>query len=173
MRKPAYMVMFVLLLVAQALIWNYINFSQFLMIAFLPVMILCIPIDKGVIFSMAVAFVTGFLADFFVGGMIGLTSLCLVPVALARKGIISLVFGSEVFSRGENISIRRQGIGKMSLGIAFCTAIFLILYIWVDGAGTRPFWFDVLKLFLSLLVSVPVSLFVTELLVTEDSRIWK
>lgn len=155
------------------MIWNYLNLSQYLMIAFLPAMILCIHIDKGDIYSMIVAFITGFIVDFFVGGMLGLTSLALVPVALARRGIIRLVFGQEVFSRVENISIRRQGIGKMALGITMATALFLLVYIWADGAGTRPLWVNILKLALSLLASVPASLFIAELLAAEDSRIWR
>lgn len=167
------MILFALLLAAQALLWNYLNFSQYLMVAFLPVMVLCIPIQRGTVYSMIVAFVAGFLVDFFVGGMLGLTCLALVPVGLVRRGLISLVFGQEVFSRGENISIRRQGTGKMSLGIAMVTALFLIIYIWADGAGTRPFWFNALKVIISLAVSVPVSLFVSEILATEDSSIWR
>ena len=40
MRINEYTLKFVLLLILQVLIWNFCNFSQFLMLAFLPAMIL-------------------------------------------------------------------------------------------------------------------------------------
>ena len=47
---------YLLLLVAQILLWNYFNFTQFLTIAILPAMILCIPVKKGAVFGMLAAF---------------------------------------------------------------------------------------------------------------------
>lgn len=163
MREPGFVLKFLLLAIAQMLLWNYFNFSQYVMLVFLPVLILCIPVNKGTIFAMVVAFITGFAVDFFASGMLGLTSLALVPVGLARKGIIRLVCGEEVFSRGENISIKRQGLPKMALCILMSTALFLIVYIWADGAGTRPMWFNLVKFASSLLLGTIVSLFIANL----------
>ena len=38
---------YILLFLAQAALWNYFNFSQYLLVVFLPVMILCLPLEKG------------------------------------------------------------------------------------------------------------------------------
>lgn len=160
---------YLLLVVAQILLCNYFNFSQYLMLAYLPVMILCIPIRRKTISAMILAFVTGFAIDFFSSGMLGLTSLALVPVAFARRGIIQLVFGEEVFARGENITIRRQGLPKMILAILMVTAIFLAVYIWADGAGTRPLWFNAVKFAASLVLCTLVSIFIENIL-EADSR---
>ena len=37
---------YLLLLLAQIVLWNYFNFTQYLFIAFLPAMILCLPITS-------------------------------------------------------------------------------------------------------------------------------
>ena len=172
MRKPGFTLTYILLMIAQILLCNFCNFSQYLIVVFLPVMILCIPIKHGSVFAMCAAFVTGFAVDFLSSGMLGLTSLALVPVAAARKGIIRLVFGSELFSRGEEISVQRQGLGKSLLAILMVTAVFLVLYIWADGAGTRPMEFNLCKLGFSLAADTLISYFVCALLTSDEIR-WK
>lgn len=169
MRNPGYAVIFLLLAIAQVLLWNFFNFSQYVMLVFLPVMILCLPVRRSTVYAMVLAFLTGFAIDFFASGMMGLTSLALVPVGLCRKGIIRLVCGEEVFSRGENISIKRQGLPKMTLCILMSTAIFLAVYIWADGAGTRPLWFNLVKFASSLLLGTIISLFIANLFETESN----
>lgn len=168
MKDPRFTFKFLLLALAQILLWNYFDFSQYLMIVFLPTLILCMPIKRGGIFAMIIAFATGFAVDFFSSGMLGLTSAALVPVALVRRGIITLVCGEEVFARGENISIRRQGFPKMTLAILMVTALFLFIYIWADGAGTRPFWFNAVKFGASLITGTFISLLVCNILDSES-----
>ena len=164
MREPGFAIKFFLLAIAQVVLWNFFNFTQYVMIAFMPVMILCLPIRRGSIYAMILAFIAGFAVDFFSSGMLGLTSLSLVPVAFARRGVIQLICGEEVFSRAENISIQRQGLPKMTLAIFIVTAIFLAVYIWADGAGTRPLWFNLVKFGASLAASTLVSIFMANLL---------
>jgi len=163
MKKPGFLVLYLLLIIAQVLLNNFSFFERYVLVTFLPVMIMCIPVDKGTIFCMAVAF----LGD----GMLGLTSLSLVPVALARNGVISLVFGSELFARGENISLRKQGVGKMILGTLLMTAIFLAVYITADGAGTMPFLYNLAKGGVSLFVSTALSFFIAHFLTSDEK--WK
>lgn len=64
MKKPGFTILFLLLMILQVLLMQFFTFSRFVMVSFLPVMILCIPIEKGTIFSMIVAFVTGLAVDF-------------------------------------------------------------------------------------------------------------
>lgn len=164
---------YILLFLAQAALWNYFNFSQYLIVVFLPVMILCLPIDRGPVYAMVVAFLTGLAADFLVTGQLGLTSLALVPVALVRRGVIHLVFGGELFSRGEELSFHRQGWQKFVPAVLLVTAVFLTVYIWADSAGTYPFGFCALKFAFSLAVSSAVSVAIAFLLLEETSERWK
>ena len=164
---------YLLLLVAQILLWNYFNFTQFLTIAILPAMILCIPVKKGAVFGMLAAFFTGVAVDFFAGGLLGLSSLALVPVAAMRLPVVRLVFGSELQARGEDISFQRQGSSKMMLATAMVTAVFLLVYIVADSAGTRPLWVDAVKFAASLAVSTLISTYIAWILCSENSQKWK
>ena len=164
---------YVLLFLAQAALWNYGNFSQYLLIVFLPAMVLCLPLSRGPVYTMAVAFATGLLMDFLVTGQLGMTSLALVPVALLRRPVIRLVFGSELFARGEDLSFHRQGWPKFVLCVLLLTAVFLLVFLWADSAGTRPLWFNAVKFAASLAAGTVLGVFVAYLMLEESGERWK
>ncbi|MCR4860406.1 MAG: hypothetical protein K5910_07065 [Bacteroidales bacterium] len=164
---------YILLFLAQAALWNYFNFTPLVVIVFLPALILCLPVERSAIYAMVVAFVTGFAADFLVTGQLGLTSFALVPVALLRRPVITLVFGSELFARGEELSFHRQGWQKIALCVLILTAVFLLLFNWVDSAGMYPFWFLAARFGASLAVSTAVSVFIAFLMLEETGQKWK
>lgn len=163
MSDTGYILRLALLMVLQVLLLNYFNFSQYLVIFFLPAAILCIPARRGGIYALVVAFVAGFLTDFFADGMLGLTTCALVPVGYARTWILRWIFGPDFFERGEDLSYRRQGFWPVLLALALATLLFMLIYVWADGAGTRPLWFNVLRVLLSTLVSTALSLFTVQL----------
>lgn len=158
MRIKDFSVKFILFLVAQIIVWTYFNFSRFVMLTILPAMILAIPAKRGTIFTMAIAFITGFIVDFFADGMLGLTSLALVAVAFVRIPVLRLAFGDELFSRGGTISAKNFGQMKLFISLLLATLVFVLIYVWADGAGTRPFWFNAVKVGASLLASTLVSI---------------
>ena len=164
---------FFLLFLAQAALWNYFNFTPFVVIVILPAMILCLPVERSTLYAMAVAFVTGLGIDFIVTGQLGLTSFALVPAALLRRAVISLVFGSELFARGEDLSFHRQGWRKPALAVLLLTAVFLLPYVWLDDAGIHPFWFCAVKFAASLAASTAVSVFIAYLMLEETGTRWK
>ena len=53
------------------------------------------------------------------------------------------------------------------------TAVFLLLYLWVDDAGMHPFWFLAVKFAASLAVSTALSLYVANLMLEETGERWK
>lgn len=164
MRQGRFFFSFVLLLIAQICICNYFRLSQYVMLSILPTMILMVPIRRNTITALLIAFVSGFTVDFFSDGLLGLNILALVPVAFARYNIIRLVFGEEVFARKEDISLSRQGSYKMGLAITMAQALFLAVYIFADGAGTRPLWFGCARFGASLLAGLILSLLVARIL---------
>ena len=140
---------------------------------YLPALILFLPIRQSVFKTMMVAFLTGVVVDFFSVSPIGLTSLALVPVAFSRQYVVWLVFGNEVYSRAENLSVERQGWRKVVFSILLVTLLFLLIYIAVDSAGTRPFWIDVVKGAVSLAVAVPLSFYIVSTLSSEGGSRWR
>ena len=164
---------FILLFLAQVAVWNYFNFTQYLLLVYLPALILCLPLRFGTVRTMVVAFLSGLVADFLVTGQLGLTSLALVPVALMRQSVVRLAFGSELFARGEDLSFHRQGWPKFLLCIVILTAIYLIIHIWVDGAGMYSLGFGALKFGISLLVSSAVSMAIAYLMLEQTGERWR
>ena len=156
--KRGFWIAYVLLLVAQLLLSNYFHVTPYIFLTILPVMVLCIPIRVGTAGAMLIACVSGLVVDFLSEGVIGLNALALIPVAYARKGIISLIFGPELFARKEDFSVGRCGFGKVAVAMLLSLMIFLVIYIWADGAGTRPLWFNGMRLGASLVASFLVSL---------------
>lgn len=168
MRKY-FLVSYLLMLVLQILICNYLQVSPYITLSILPVMVLMLPIRYGTIVAMILAFLSGLSIDFLAEGLTGINSLAIVPVALLRTPFLRMVFGSAIFSRREDISIRRHGLIKMATAITLAQSLFLILYIWADTAGTRPFSFCLLRFILSLIPGVLLSLPISNIL-SSDGR---
>lgn len=158
MRKNSFWAVYLLLLLAQLLLSNYFNISLYLTVTILPVMVLCIPIRVRPALAMVIAFVTGLIVDLLSEGLLGLNALALVPVAGLRNSIIRLMFGEEVFARREDFSPKRNGLGKTATATILALAVFILVYVWADGASTRPLWFNAARFFASLAASLLLSL---------------
>lgn len=161
---------YTLLTVAQMLLSNYCHFTPYVMVTILPAMVLCIPTKTDTLAAMLIAFVTGLAVDFFAEGTLGINVLSLVPVALLRRPVIGIFFGSEPFEQKENVTIRKYGFARVSFVITLMTLLFLAIYITADCAGTRPFWFIITSLGLSTLASYLASVCILNLLTYEDRR---
>ena len=170
MRKSEFWFIYLLLIIAQLLFANYLRISPYLMLSILPVMVLCIPIRLGTAGAMFLAFATGLVIDLLSEGMLGLNAIALVPVAYCRNGIIRLVFGTEVFAREEDFSVQKNGFGKVFQALLIAQVIFLVIYIWVDGAGMRPFSFNAIRFAVSLVAGILISLPTLGLLAPDSRR---
>lgn len=170
MRKAEFWIVYLLLLVAQLLLSNYFHVTPYIMLTLLPVMVLCIPIRVGPVGAMLIACATGLAVDYLSEGVFGLNALALIPVAYARNGIISLVFGREMFARQEDFSVSRCGFGKVAVSILISLVLFLAVYVWADGAGSRPLWFSAARMGASLAASFLVSLLTLGVLAPDPRR---
>lgn len=170
MRRPIFWFIYLLLVIVQLLLNNYLRISPYLMISILPVMVLCISIRVGTVGSMLIAFATGLVVDLLSEGLLGLNVAALVPVAFFRNGIIRLVFGTELFARNEDFSVQRNGFGKTALAVLIAQALFLLIYVWIDSAGMRPLSFDALRFAVSLVAGMLVSLLTLGLLAPDPRR---
>ena len=162
--------LFVLVLICQIILCNYTHLGPFIMLTMLPAMILCIPTGISTITCMLIAFAAGLATDFLAEGLLGLNAAALLPVALARKGIIRIFLGEDIIARKDSFSVRKTGLGKVSLALLSATALFLAVYIFLDGAGTRPFWFSLSKFGASLACNWLIGLGVIHTLTPDDRR---
>lgn len=162
-------VLYSMLLVLQAVIYNYFNFSPYIMLSILPAMVLCIPISTNTIWAMTIAFVSGVAVDCLAEGTLGLNILAIVPVALSRRSIIRIIMGEDLLTRGENFSFKKNGMAKISYALITVQTIFFAIYILADGAGVRPFWFNLARFGGAMVCSYPLSLITVNILTSRNS----
>lgn len=162
--KQNYIMMFLLIVGVQLLICNYLHISTFLTLSILPCAILLMPTRYSPVVAMLLAFVSGLAVDTLAEGVTGLNALALVPVAGARRWICGFIFGKELTATGEDVSMMKYGTGKMALAIFIAQFIFLMIYIWADGAGVRPLMFNALRFSVSLVAGTLISLIIANLL---------
>lgn len=167
MNSSSFWVSYFLMLLAQLLISAFFHVTPYITLSILPVMVLCISTRVGTFPTMLIAFGSGLLIDWLSEGVLGLNALALVPVAFSRNTIIHLIFGEELFSRKEDFSAKNNGFAQMALALLLAQSLFLVIYIWADGAGMRPFWFNAARFGASLGSGFLVSLLCLNVLASD------
>lgn len=168
--KQSYFLTFLLVLGVQMLICNYLHISAFLTLSILPCAIMLLPTKCRPVEAMLIAFASGLAIDYLADGVIGLNALALVPVALSRRGVCRLVFGSELLANVEDVSMMKYGISKMTIAIFIVQCLFMAIYIWADGAGTRPFLFNLARFLISVIAGTGISLIIADILDPNDRK---
>lgn len=163
-------VFYILLAICQIALCNYAYLGPYVMLSILPAMIMCIPLSVNTPVCMIIAFVTGLSVDWLSEGLIGINALALVPVALVRTTFIRIFLGEDIINRKDSFSIKKNGAGKISIVLTAATIVFLAIYIFLDGAGTRPFWFSISRFAASLAANLILGLIVTDILTPDDRK---
>lgn len=170
MRTQSFGLLFILMVLGQMILCNFAGFSPYVMLSMLPAMIICVPLTVSTPLCMLIAFVTGLSVDWLSEGLIGLNASSLIPVALMRKPLIRFFLGEDLIVRSDSFSIRKNGLGKISLVMGVSLMIFLGIYIFLDGAGTRPFWFNLTRFWVSFACNMVLALIVTNILTVDDRK---
>ena len=162
--------LYILLIICQMLLCNYNNLGPYIMISMLPAMVLCIPLSVGTSLCMFIAFLSGLSVDWLSEGLIGLNASAIVPVAFLRKPLISRFIGEDLIIRNDNFSIRKNGFSKVFFAVLVSTIIFLGIYVFLDGAGSRPAWFVLSRFGASLACNMLLAFIVVNVLTGEDRK---
>ena len=170
MKTQNFGLLFFLMVLGQMILCNFAGFSPYVMLTMLPAMIVCVPLSISTSVCLGLAFATGLSVDWLSEGLIGINAASLVPVALMRKPLIRFFLGEDLITRKDNFSFRKNGVGKISLVLITSLLIFLGIYIFLDGAGTRPTWFNLTRMGVSLLCNYVLALIVTNILTVDDRK---
>ncbi len=162
--------LYCLMLICQIIICNFSPLGPYITLTMLPAMIFCMPLSISTISCMVIAFGSGLAVDWLSEGLIGINAASLVPVALARKGIVKIFFGEDLITRGDSFSFNKFGTAKVSAALMTAISIFLLFYVVLDGAGTRPMWFNLVYFGASLFCNWLLALLVTHLLTPDDRK---
>ncbi len=153
MRRSNYFIVYLLFCIVQALFDNFFLFPQYVVLSILPALIMSLPPKHGTPFAIIVAFLTGALVDFIGTGTLGLTSMALMPVALMRMPILRLISEDDYVFYSNDSPAAHQSTSETILCCIFANIIYFAVFIPVESAGTRPFWFDALRFLISCIVS--------------------
>lgn len=170
MKNHSFGILFFLMVIAQMVICNYFQMTPYIVLSILPAMILCMPLTVSTNLCMLIAFASGLAVDWLAEGLIGINAASLVPVALARKTIIRIFLGEDLIARRDSFTFRKNGAGKISTALVTALAIFFAIYTVLDGAGTRPTAFNLIRFAASLTASFVLSLIVTAVLTPDDRK---
>ena len=170
MKGQNFGLLFFLLVIGQVILCNFTNLGPYITLSLLPAMILCVPLTVSTTMCMLLAFATGLSADWLSEGLIGINAASLIPVALMRKPLIRFFLGEDIINRKDSFSIRKNGAGKISITVAAALMVFLFIYIFLDGAGTRPFWFCAARFWASLAANLILALVVVGVLTPDDRK---
>ena len=172
--KPGYIATYLLIMAVQVVAGSLCNFTNLIIFSLLPCLVIFLPVSCGSIPSMLIAFGTGFVVDFLTDGALCLSVVALLPVALLRYTAIKVFLGREIISRNEDVSIVKHGWMKVLILSAVLNAVYLVIYIWVDGAGKTPLWYGAVQFLSSLIVNTLVSLPVSSILSnSRELKVWR
>lgn len=162
--------LYCLLLICQIVLCNFSPLGPYITLSLLPAMIFCMPLSVSTVGCMLIAFGSGLAVDWLSEGLIGINAASLVPAALARKSIVRIFFGEDLITRGDSFSLNKFGTAKVSAALMSSIAIFQFFYVILDGAGTRPMWFNLAYFGASLFCNWLLALLVTHLLTPDDRK---
>lgn len=162
--------LYILLLICQIILCNYSCLGPYVMLSMLPALVACIPLSVGTPLCMFIAFASGLAIDWLSEGLIGLNAAAILPAALLRNPLISMFIGEDLIVRKENFSIRKNGFSKVFFTILATTAIFTGIYVFLDGAGARPFWFSLTRFAASLACNLTLGLIIVNVLTGEERK---
>ena len=163
-------ILYCLLLIGQIVLCNYAALGPYIMLTMLPAMIMCIPTTVSTVSCMVIAFASGLAVDWLSEGLIGLNAAAAVPVALLRNGAIKIFLGEDLITRGDRFSIKKNGLFKIIAVMFTALAVYLGIYVFLDGAGTRPAWFSLTRLGVSAACCMMLSLIVINILSPDDRK---
>lgn len=163
-------IIYTLLVICQVIICNYFQFTPYVTLTILPAMILCVPLSINTTGCMLLAFISGLAVDWLSEGIIGLNVAAALPVALMRKAFVRIFFGEDLITRKDSFSFRKNGTAKVTAALLSSIILFLAIYIFLDGAGTRPAWFNLARGAASMAASWLMSLIVVNTLAPDDRK---
>lgn len=149
---PVNLFRLILLLLAQVIIFSNINFSPFINPYIFPLFILLLPFEIPRWLLLLIGFGAGLALDFFLGSA-GMHAAACLLIAYLRPFLINIITpkGTE-FETSPNVYA--QGITWFFVYLGFTMLIYLTFYFLVEAATFLNFFWLLLKIFLSGLVSV-------------------
>ena len=152
-----YLVAFILIL-AQGITDSFVDISRYVLISFLPFIILRMTYRSSTHAVLLVCFVAGVAADFLGGGIIGLNSASRPFAGLLCGRIIKAVVGKDVIEKEKRPSVIVAGQVSVLIYSAIFIALYELCYIFLDSMGSASFLFNLTRFTISVPVNTAISM---------------
>lgn len=153
---------FVLLFLLQVIISDCLNLGPFVYICLIPVILLNIPMSTRIWVLLPEAFAIGLLLDMFSGGVLGLNSAAAVLLALCRRPVYKYIARRDRQDKTEIPDASNIGSDKYLMYLTASTALYLLAYTVIDGAGINPLWLITFKFLASTVINVLIFLLINK-----------
>ncbi|MBO7248534.1 MAG: hypothetical protein J6U88_00420 [Bacteroidales bacterium] len=144
---------FVVIIIIQCIMDNYVDLGIYTRIVLLPYLILILPYRYRTIGTMVLAFCIGLIVDIFTTGILGLNAGALVSVAFVRQKMLHAIIGERNMERHDSPDFKVMGLGKSSFYILTPYFLYFTLYTIVDNFGLAPAVITIPKILISTAVS--------------------
>ncbi len=168
MNKINYKIVFVALFIAQILINNFWHVSQYLLLSFMPLLLLSLPLKHSNVMVLFIAFFVGLAVDLLSSSTLGITSCALLLCAICKNLILKMVYGEELFTYREGSPLNFHTTRELLLSLTLFCAIYFIPYVFIESSGSRPFSFIFLRWLCSFAFSSGVNCILATFLFKAD-----
>ena len=136
MKKPVnYTVVCAILVVVQIAIGALLHLPSYLAINLLPVVVALMPVRVNTNVSLLLAFGIGLVTDLFTTGMLGFSSVALLPVALLRIPLLLGISGREILTHKSESPSTYLSTSSLVLFIFASNLVFQLIAVTMDCAG--------------------------------------
>lgn len=159
---------FVLLFLLQIILCNYLNLGVFVFFCFLPLFILNIPLSTRPAAVMLIAFSLGLLFDLLTQGLLGLNAAACTALAFSRKFIYRHTARRDRQDKIEVPDMKSIGTEKYLFYLLSCVALYVFVYVILEGSGTSFWILPLWKFVISTIVNTALCLLFSRPLINED-----
>lgn len=143
----------VIVIVLQCILDNYIDLGIYTRIVLLPYLILTLPYKYLTISSMILAFLTGLTVDVFTTGVLGLNAGALAGVAFVRQKILHSFIDERNIERHDSPDSKAMGTGRSLFYVLFSYLVFFTLHTLLDNFSFSPAMITLPKIVVGTIIS--------------------
>lgn len=155
-----YLLLGVIIIIAQLIIEEYVNYHPLIHIAIFPLFIIILPTRINQIPLMLISLVIGLLIDILSDGIIGLNSAALIAMAFVKLPILNIIVNKNNIAENSIISSKTLHLNSFSLYCLIMYTIFFLVYVALDGIGYISILYSVLRFIIYIILNTIISILI-------------
>lgn len=146
-------VLFISFLIAQILLTNFIDFGPLVFISVYPLYILTKPRHMNNVVAIVIAFIFGFLTDYFTGSILGINAAAATLLAFAQPFIVRIVIRKDSSEGPARPGIADLGFHKFFILLLTGLILHHIAIVWLENFSPQIDFYSFLRIVISLVLN--------------------